>query len=581
MKNAVAALLAVALILGFVWFVWMWGFCRLYVPPDHMAIVKANVGKALDPGRILARAGEQGVREEVLGEGRYFLNPILYDWEIRPVLVIPPGKVGVVTSKVGRDLPQGEFLAEPDQKGIWRRVLGPGKYRLNPYGYEVSVTDAVSVPIGYAGVVTSLAGEQAPPGQFAEAGQKGVGRDVLQPGLYYINPKRFKVDIVEIGVNQVSLLGRTGGEVLTKGQLETQNVAMEQLQSKAIEEQRKKRLDYFSNVVDSLQRGAQRSAPRGQVSEAAQADAAQQAQTLEKMRRQYVEQGQAMPTLMLAEFLEFPSRDGFQISLDMTVEVELLPQNIAGIFSAYGDLPAVVDKIILPQITSIARNKGSEYGAKDFIVGEGREKFQAELTKTLAATLAQKQIVVHNALIRHVEVPGQILQPIQDASIAVEQNLTNIERQNTAKKLAELNTERTLIEQRRQQVAQETLKLKAEIKADEEKQAAELRAEAVKQVAQIARQTAVIEANTVRTLAEAEAAAVRLVEGEKAKGLQLKAKAFGDPSAYALWTLAQGLSDKLRIQVLHAGEGTLWTDLQKAALGDLGGAAILREAGRK
>ena len=56
-----------------------------------------------------------------------------------------------------------------------------------------------------------------------------------------------------------------------------------------------------------------------------------------------------------------------------------------------------------------------------------------------------------------------------------EQDLTNQEKQNTAKKLAELNTELSLIGQRRDQVAQETEKLKALIQADEEKQVAEIR----------------------------------------------------------------------------------------------------------
>ncbi len=78
--------------------------------------------------------------------------------------------------------------------------------------------------------------------------------------------------------------------------------------------------------------------------------------------------------------------------------------------------------------------------------------------------------IIHNALIRHVNVPDQILSPIQEASIAIEQDLTNKEKQNTARKQAELNTELGLIEQRREQVAQETEKLRAEIKADQERQ---------------------------------------------------------------------------------------------------------------
>jgi len=563
MKFGITSVLAAVLGVALVWFVWMWGFCRFYVEPDHMAVVTAKVGKPLPPGQILAKPGQKGIQEEVLGEGRYFLNPVLYEHKILPVTIIPPGKIGIVTAKVGENLPPGEFLAEPHQKGIWRRVLGPGKYRLNPYGYQIDVVDAISIPIGYAGVITALSGEQAPPGEFAGKNQKGVRKDILQPGLYYVNRKAFKIDVLEIGVNQVSLLGRLGGEVLTKGQLESQNVAIDVLQSKVLEEQRQKRRSY---VAETLGAAARQQRP---------ADREQGMQEPERTRQELLRRQTA--TLLVPQYVEFPSRDGFQISLDMTVEIELLPSDIAWIFSRYGDLPALVDKVIMPQITSIARNKGSEYGAKEFIVGAGREKFQSELTKTLAATLRERKVIVHNALIRHVEVPDQILEPIQQASIAVQQNLTNLERQNTAKRLAELNTETTLIEQRRQQVAQETAKLRAEIKADEEKRTAEIRAEAQKRVAEIAKETAAVQAMTVRTLAQAEAQAIAMVEGEKANGLQLKAKAFGDPTGYALLKLAETLNPDVRINILHAGDGTLWTDLEKARVGDLGGAVKLQE----
>lgn len=101
--------------------------------------------------------------------------------------------------------------------------------------------------------------------------------------------------------------------------------------------------------------------------------------------------------------------------------------------------------------------------------------------------------MVHDALIRHVNVLTQILDPIQQASIAIEQDLTNKEKQNTARKQAELNTELGLVEQRRRaQVAQETEKLKAEIQADQEKQVAQLQAEAMRQAAEIEKQTALV-----------------------------------------------------------------------------------------
>jgi regulator of protease activity HflC (stomatin/prohibitin superfamily) len=564
MKGFGTFIVSILVVVGLTWFIWTWGFCRFYVEPNEMAVITAKVGEPLPPGQILAKEGQKGIQRTVLGEGRHFLNPILYEREIVPVIIIPPGKVGVVTSKVGEKLPAGEFLADAGQKGIWRTVLGPGKYRLNPYGYQVDIVDAISIPIGYAGVLTSLSGKQAPEGQFAGANEKGVRKDILQPGLYYVNPKAFKTDVLEIGVNQVSLLGRSGGEVITKGRMAAQNVAMEQLQSRMLEKQKQKRLDYISRSAQSLKR----SFGRGRTPEQ------QEKLDLQRVREEYI-QDDSMATLGLAQFVEFPSRDGFQIRVDMTVEFELLPDEIAWIFRRYGDLPAVVDKVIMPQITSISRNKGSEYRAKDFIQGEGREKFQNDLTAALANKLQEKNLIVHNALIRHVEVPMQILDPIQKASIAVERDLTNKEKQNTAKRLAELNTEITLIAQRREQVQQETEKIKAEIRADEEKQVAEIRADALKQVAEINKETAAIRADIVRKIAVAEADAHKMVEGEKARGLQMKAEAFGDPSAYALWTLAGSLNDDVKVNILHAGDGTLWTDLEKARMGDMGGAGVI------
>jgi len=553
LKSIIAAAITFVL---FSVFVWEWGFCRFYVYPDEMAVITAKTGAALKPGQILAREGQMGIQEQVLGEGRHFRNPYEYNIQIMPVINIPPGKTGVVTAKVGSDLPQGEFLANEGQKGIARRVLGPGKYRLNPVGYDVKIEDAVVIPIGYVGLITSLSGRQAQEGAFAKPGEKGVREDILQPGLYYVNPKEFQINVLEIGLNQVSLLGREGSAVITKGQIAVQNVAMDALQDNMLKQQQAKRRDYY---------------------EQADMEMAQRATALPAAKKPAVPQRSSDSVHVLNEYVTFPSRDGFLISLDMTVEFELLPENIAWLYRSYGDLPAVVDKIIMPQILSISRNKGSEYRAKDFIVGEGREKFQTDMTEALSKTMAEKKIITHNALIRHVDVPLQILDPIQKASIATEQDLTNIERQNTARKQADLNTGISLIDQRRAQVAQETQKLKGEIKADQEKQVAEIQAGTIKQIALIDKNSAEVKADKTRTLGKAAADSMKLVENERARGAQMKTQAFGDPIAFSMWEFAGSLRPDLRINILHAGEGTLWTDLQKATLGELGGATLIKQ----
>ena len=117
-KFAVAAVGGV-LVLAAAYGAWLWCCCRVYVPAGKMAIVTAKTGDPLPPGAILAEEGQKGVRREPLAEGRHFINPITHDWRIVPVVTIPAGSVGVVTSKTGKELPSGEILApDKDSKGV-------------------------------------------------------------------------------------------------------------------------------------------------------------------------------------------------------------------------------------------------------------------------------------------------------------------------------------------------------------------------------------------------------------------------------------------------------------------------------
>ncbi|NLW87374.1 MAG: hypothetical protein GXY38_10920 [Planctomycetes bacterium] len=557
-SKAVVVTLSLAVSLLIAYGMWLWVFCRFYVQPGYMAVITAKIGDPLPDGQILAKPGQKGIWLDPLSEGRHFLNPIFYSRQIVPAIHIPAGKVGVVTSKVGQELPSGEFIAQDNQKGVWRRVLGPGLYRLNPHGYKVDVLDAISIPIGYVGVLTSLSGKHAPEGAFAAADQKGIMGDVLQPGLYYLNPRAYKLDVLEVGLNQVTLAGREGSQMITKGQLATRNRVMDELQQNVLAEQAAKREDYFNQSYRE----------RGQTRPQAQPKQPQAAQP---------HMQQSISVFELSQVVEFPSRDGFEVLLDMTLEFELQPANVAWTFMKYGDLPAVVDKIILPQILSVSRLKGSSYKAQDFIVGEARERFQNDLKEALVEALDGKRISVHNSLIRHVQLPGDILKPIQEGSVAKEQNLTNIERQNTARKQAELNTNEGLIEQRRQEVLQETEKIVAETAARKDADVAMIGAQTRLQAAELDKQRAAVTAETTRISGQVRADVIRMVDGEKAKGFELKAKALGDGKAMVWLKLAESINSNVSIRILHAGAGTLWTDLKNATMGDLGGASMLKD----
>ncbi|MBR7180589.1 MAG: hypothetical protein IKD42_03105, partial [Kiritimatiellae bacterium] len=250
MKKALHAGFAAFAVVAFAVFVWVWCFCRISVGPGEMAIVTSKTGDELPPGAILAEPGQKGVQRIPLAEGRHFLNPVTHDWRIVQTLTVPAGSVGIVTSKNGRELPPGEILAlDRDSKGVWKDVLGPGTYRLNPEGYDVKILSAINIPIGYVGVVTSQTGRPAGEGRFAGPGEKGVMEKVLQPGLYYVNPRAYQVDVVEIGMNQVSIVGKSGTVVLTKAQSQSAN-GLDELQRMTLQKQVQKRAEYVTQNAD-------------------------------------------------------------------------------------------------------------------------------------------------------------------------------------------------------------------------------------------------------------------------------------------------------------------------------------------
>ncbi|MBQ7395699.1 MAG: hypothetical protein IJW08_04085 [Lentisphaeria bacterium] len=560
-KSVLWGAAATVLLIAAALFVYLWCFCRFYVQPGCMAVVTAKTGKTPATSDILVNRGEKGIWKEVLSEGRHFLDPVRYDIKIAPATVIPLGKVGIVTSKVGKELPPGEVIApDRESKGIWKDVLGPGVYRLNPEGYSVEIADAINIPVGFVGVVTSQTGKAPAPGEFAKPGEKGVMRDILQPGLYYINRYAYQVNIIEIGMNQVSMTGLDNNvqNIQFRRQLVNATDALSELTSNTMNFQVELRKQNISKNSDNA-----KSVPGKKKVLAKRASAPRS--------RRYAPQAESKAVAAQAGYeekraVEFPSRDGFKVSLDMTVEFELLPENISKIYLLYGDLPQVVEKIILPQVLSVSRIKGSNYKAQDFIMGDGREKFQNDLREELKNTLAGKLIVVHNAIIRNVDIPQDILKPIQAVSLAREQNLTNQAMQNTAKRLAELNTETELIEQRRREVEQETRKIVALTNAEAKREVASIEADTRLQVAQLQLKRAEITAATRKVLEESKVQAEFMVNNESAKGELLKAKALGNADLMSKLHMVEKLGNNVETRIIYAGEGTLWTDLKNPSL---------------
>jgi septal ring-binding cell division protein DamX len=98
--------------------------------------------------------------------------------------------------------------------------------------------------------------------------------------------------------------------------------------------------------------------------------------------------------------------------------------------------------------------------------------------------------------------------------------------------------------------------------ADGRKTVAETEAETVQLVASIDKKVADLQAQATVTKGEAAAKAEQLLAEAKSQKFMLAVKAFGSGEAYNQWVFASGLPDDVQLNLIYAGSGTFWTDLE-------------------
>lgn len=494
------------------YFIFLWFVCRIYVPEGHSLQLRYKGPLVLPateaPPNRLANENEIGVRDRLRGPGRHFYNPIYWQRKIVPDVVIVPGQIGVVTCKVGDELPSGEFLVDGDlqgenqarQKGILRKVFGPGRYRANPYAFEFKIVELerrrvgnqektsgwVEIPTGYVGVVTMQTDNKT-------TGLKaGIQSKVLQPGLYPVNPNEQEIDVINVGYAESSILS--------------------------------------SKQTDD------------------------QGSTL------YDDQGE--PLAVAGSGINFPSNDGFDIQLDFTAIWGLMPVDAPEIVRLFGNLEAVEQKVIEPQSESICRNNGSKMGAIELLVGETREQFQTDVSTEFQNVLSQKRISMLYGLVRHIYIPQDVRLPIQLGYVSDELRLTRDEETKTARIEADLREAERRVELEAERVVVETERKQAGEMAEGEKLAKEIAAETERLVAAIDRQTADLVAQKTVLIGKATAGAKQMQEEADADKFRLAVQAFGSSAAFNKWEFAEQLPEDLSLKLFYAGEGTLWTDLK-------------------
>jgi hypothetical protein len=202
----------------------------------------------------------------------------------------------------------------------------------------------------------------------------------------------------------------------------------------------------------------------------------------------------------------------------------------------------------------------------DFIVGDKREQFQGAFQETIEKTLKEKRLQVDLALVQDTLVPDNISGPIQESRIAAEWNITNVEKTKTEAKKAQLDESVGMIRQIEQVVEYETQRLEGNTAAEREKAVNQLAAEGRLAVAELARQTASIKADTRRKIGGAEAKVVEMKGKAEGEGFAQQVAAAGSAADYNALQFAKQLPERVKLSLIYAGNGTLWTDLEKASV---------------
>jgi len=440
---------------------------------------------------------------------------------------VPAGKHLVIIAKDGGPLDKGEVLAKDGQKGIRRDVKGEGWHFVMPVIYGSEIEDNTVIPPGKVGIVTALGGRPVPPRRIlAEEGEQGIQRQVLPPGTYRINKHGFKVDLTdatEIRPGYVGVLRRR----LTSGVHEGTGILPDPLQPGL----------YFLNT-----------------------------QEYEVIP---VEVGIFQTTFLAAKeggkdtAITFTSKGGFPISIDCTVEWEVLPQHMPSIVAEYGGRRAVESKVIDVQAHAIGRDKGIDYSAQDFLEGSTRERFQEDFTQELTRVCAEKNVTIHSAFIRRIDIPEQYLKPIRDKQIAVETQITTKAREATAETENQVEREERMIQQEVAKVEAQTRLLVGNIDQEVRNVQIKTDAEIERMKAEYGSKIAALDAERMRLLGQAEAEAKRMKETARSGLYQMKMEVFhNDIQAFLGYTLAQQLNPNMTLRLFHSGAGTFWTNME-------------------
>ncbi|MDR7372157.1 SPFH domain-containing protein [Flavobacterium aquidurense] len=549
-------------------------FGMVMVPEDKIGLVTKKfvlfgADRSLPDGRIIATKGEAGYQAQTLAPGLYWGMWIWqYSIDMTGFTIIPEGKIGLVLSKDGKEIPTGRILArkvESDnfqdatsflnnggQKGRQTAFITTGSYRINTFLFEIVIADQIKIYENMIGIVTALDGEPIPQGQIAgkfvdnhnnfqdfdkfleSGGNRGLQPQVMLAGSYYINTWGIQIEqnpmtdvpIGYVGV-VISYIGEDGqdvtgdtfkhGNIVSKGQ---RGVWMEPLGPG------KYALNKYTTKLEAV--------PTTNLV-LNWANARSESHDLDKN----------LSTITVR------SKDGFPFNLDVAQIIHVPAAEAPKVIARFGSMNNLVSQVLEPTIGNYFRNSAQDSDVISFLTT--RKERQESAKNHIKLVLDEYNVNAVDTLIGDIVPPDSLMKTLTDRKLAEEeqktyqtQRMAQEQRQGMEKETAIADMQKEIVRASQSvEIAQRTadatvkkaegdatsLKLNVNAEAEATKMRANAEAEATK-----ARAGAQAEATKLNASAEAERISkTGLAEAEKimaigkstAESYQLQVSAMG------------------------------------------------------
>lgn len=533
--------LLVALCLFMYRFILRFLFGMVIVPEDKIGLVTKKFvlygeHKELPDGRIIATLGEAGFQAKTLAPGLYFGKWVWqYDITMESFTVIPEGKIGLVLSKDGAEIPTGNILgqrAESDnfqdaelflnsggQRGRQTSYITAGSYRINTMLFQVSVTDMVRISESMVGIVTTLDGMPIEAGQIAgkvveghnnfqdfdifleKGGNRGLQPTVILAGSYNLNP--WAVQIEETPMTEISI-GFVGVVISYIGQDGDDLTGVEFKHGNIVEK------GYKGVWLQPLGPGKY---PINKYTMKVElvpttnlvlnwASARSEAHNLDKH----------LSTITVR------SKDGFPFNLDVSQIIHVPTNEAPKVIARFGNMVNLVSQVLEPTIGNYFRNSAQDSDVIAFL--STRKERQESAREHIRKVLDEYNVNAVDTLIGDIVPPESLMKTLTDRKLAEEQKVT-YETQKQAQETRQGMEKETAIADMQKDIvkAQQSVEI-AERTANATVKKSEGDAASVKLAV-----SAEAEATKLRAFAEAEATKARAKAESEAVKLKADAEA--------------------------------------------------------